>query len=63
MIIINIAMANDTNKAKIESKQISESDNMTSDELLELKKELAEEIVDKLLQKDSSLFWFLLNQC
>jgi predicted metal-binding transcription factor (methanogenesis marker protein 9) len=56
MIIINIAMANDANKAKIESKQISESDNMTSDELLELKKELAEEIVDKLLQKDSSLF-------
>ncbi len=62
MIIINIAMANDANKAKIESKQISESDNMTSDELLELKKELAEEIVDKLLQKDSSLFWFLLKK-
>jgi predicted metal-binding transcription factor (methanogenesis marker protein 9) len=55
MIITNTTMTNDTNGTKIESKQISESD-ITSEELLELKKNLAEEIVDKLLQKDPSLF-------
>ena len=45
----------------VENENLIESGEGTSDELLELKKNLADEVVDKLLQKDSSLMPFLLK--
>jgi hypothetical protein len=44
-----------------EKQNIENENNETSDELLGLKKELAEEIVDKLLEKDLSLSSYLLK--
>jgi hypothetical protein len=41
--------------AKIENEKIKESNNSISNELLELKKNLAKEITDKLMEKDSNL--------
>ncbi|MBR7037087.1 hypothetical protein IKI14_04420 [bacterium] len=40
----------------IEQQTTENENNKSSDELLELKKELANEIVDKILEKDSNLF-------
>ena len=55
-------MAGMGNEQVVESSNNSPDKALTSGELIDLKKELAEEIVDKLLQKDSSLFWFLLKK-
>jgi predicted metal-binding transcription factor (methanogenesis marker protein 9) len=39
-----------------DKQRVENGNNKSSDELLELKKELADEIVDKILEKDSNLF-------
>jgi hypothetical protein len=43
----------------IEQQTTENENNETSDELLDLKKELAEEIVDKLLEKDFNISSYL----
>ena len=45
----------------LESEQELENGSVASDELLELKKELADEVVDKLLEKDPGLTTFILK--
>jgi hypothetical protein len=42
----------------IENKKTTEVDNVTGDELLELKKKLADEVVDKLIEKDPNIISF-----
>ncbi|MBR7036592.1 hypothetical protein IKI14_01640 [bacterium] len=39
-----------------DNQRVENENNESSDELLELKKELANEIIDKILEKDSNLF-------
>lgn len=45
----------------IEDKKNSEVSNITSDELIELKKKLADEVVDKLIEKDPNIISFFLK--